>query len=502
MSSQLSEKLSVGIIGAGAMGQGIAQVALMGNAEVVLLDQNTEALAKAGTTVIGRLARLVEKERLEQSQLDVMTPKLKLGKGYEDLAACDVVIEAIIENIDIKKAVLGDVEKVVSPNCVIATNTSSISIASLANALVDKTRFAGLHFFNPVPLMKLVEVIDGQDTSSKTISYLEELGNLFGRTPVIVKDGPGFLVNLGGRAYTTEALAILSEGVATRAQIDAVMRDCCGFRMGPFELMDLTGMDVNYPVTKIVYEGYNHDPRLRTTPFHQNLFEAGIFGRKTGQGHFTYENGKKVDEGNDDYVPSGAPATSCFLVERDEKLEAFCRDIGLNVVEADDGEVALLCAPLGEDATAVSVRCGVDAKRLVAVDLLADTSRRVCVMSAPGADASMGDGIAASIVQSGRCVTMINDTTGFISQRLCAMVVNLGCEMAQNGLSSPEGIDLAMRLGLNYPRGPLELGDFLGNKIILGILNQIQSLSGDDRYRPSPWLRRRAMLGMSLLAGE
>ena len=500
MTSRLSEKLCVGVIGAGAMGQGIAQVALMGNAHVVVLDQDSSALKNAGEIILSRLARLVEKDRLEQAQFDAMKPRLHLGEGYEDLAPCDVVIEAIVENLDIKKAVLAEVEKVVSPLCVIATNTSSISIASLANALNQKIRFAGLHFFNPVPLMKLVEVVKGPDTSNETISYLEELGELFGRTPVVVKDGPGFLVNLGGRAYTTEALAILNEGVATRAQIDAVMRDCCGFRMGPFELMDLTGMDVNYPVTKIVYEGYSHDPRLRTTPFHQNLFEAGLWGRKTGQGHFAYEGGKKVDESNDDYVPVGDPARFCFLVEPDEKLVKFCREVGLKIADADDGKVALLCAPMGEDATAVAVRCELDAKRVVAVDLLADTSQRVTVMSAPGAEISVRDKVAATIIQSGRLVTMIDDSTGFIAQRICAIMINLGCEMAQNGLASPKGIDLAMRLGLNYPMGPLELGDFLGNKTTLEILTHIQLLSGDSRYRPSPWLRRRATLGVSLLS--
>ncbi len=501
MTADPAKDLRVGIIGAGAMGQGIAQVALMGRMQVVVLDNNQKALTTAGKTVEARLVRLVEKGQLDRQQLANMVPQLHLGAGYEDLSGCDVVIEAIYENVEAKLQVLEEIERVVAETCIIATNTSSISIAKLANVLAKKARFAGLHFFNPVPLMKLVEVVKGPETSPETMNFLDALGKRFGRTPVAVKDGPGFLVNLGGRAYTTEALAILQEGVASRAQIDAVMRECCGFRMGPFELMDLTGMDVNYPVTKIVYEGYGHDARLRTTPFHQTLFEAGLWGRKTGHGHFHYEDGKKVEQDTEDFVPGCAPAEKCFLVEPSAGLEEFCRTAGLEIAPVDDGQLPLLAAPLGEDATAFGLRCGIDHKRLVTVDLLADTDKRVTLMMAPGADADLGEKIAAAIANSGRRVTAIKDSTGFIAQRMCAVVANLGCEMAQNNLAAPEGIDLAMRLGLNYPRGPLELADFLGAKNILEILTRMQALSGDDRYRPSPWLRRRADLGMSMLVG-
>ena len=336
---------------------------------------------------------------------------------------------------------------------------------------------------------------------SASRASLEALGRRMGRTPVVVRDAPGFLVNLGGRAYTTEAMRILQERAATEAQVDAIMRDCCGFRMGPFELADLTGMDVNYPVSQIVYDGYMHDARLRTSFAHRALLEAGRLGRKSGRGNYCYDAKGQKSTGDDspvsgDYHSDAAPARAVFLIEPDDRLRDFANAFSWQVLDGDDGTCALLAAPCGEDATGVAVRTGCDHGRLVAVDLYCDTASRVTLMCTPGVDGAVRDGVAAAIMARGRAVTLIKDTPGFVSQRIRALIAALGCEMAQMQIAGPEAIDLAMRLGLNYPLGPLELAADMGLANTVTMLENLQAATGDDRYRVPGWLRRRAALGL------
>ena len=494
---------TVGVVGAGAMGQGIAQVSAQGGMRTIILDVKPGAAEAAKATIAGRLDRMVEKGRMADTAAAAAKDCIECVEEVSGLADCDTVVEAVFEDLDVKQSLFKQIEDVVSDDCIIASNTSSIPIASIARACRVKGRVAGLHFFNPVPIMKLVEVIRGPETQDAVAATLAELGKRMTRIPVTVKDAPGFLVNLGGRAFTTEGLRIVHDSVATPAQVDAIMRDCRHFRMGPFELMDLTGIDVNYPVSLIVYEGYMQDPRLKTSPIHKALYDAGRLGRKTGAGWFSYgEGGKpqpeKMGPGESPDLETGAaPAAHVAFAEEDEALAAFCAEIGL-AVGADDGACPILAAPVGEDATMVAVRTGVDFRRLVAVDLLCDTATRVTVMTAPGGDLSARDGVAAAIVASGRKVTAIKDSPGFVSQRMSAMVANLGTFMAEIGLASPDDIDLAMKLGLNYPMGPLELSSDLGLKNHVAILEALQAMTGEDRYRPTSWLRRRAALDLPI----
>jgi 3-hydroxybutyryl-CoA dehydrogenase len=490
---------TVGIVGAGAMGQGIVQVALAGGMNVILLDVR-EGAAEAGiSNVFKRLNRLVEKGKLEEKQVAEMRGRAIAASGLGEFSACHLVIEAVFEDIDLKQRVFGEIEEAVSDDCIIATNTSSILISSIARASHNRGRIAGMHFFNPVPLMRLVEVIRCPETRDDVVDFLVEVGKRMGRTPVVAKDAPGFIVNFGGRSYTTEAMRILHERIATPAQIDAIMRDCCGFRMGPCELMDLTGVDVNFPVTQIIYLGYDDDPRLKTSFPHRLLLESGQLGRKAGRGNFTYnDKGEMIDPPSPDHVTDAAPAKSVVLCEADEALEKFAAELDLAVLKDDDGKSPLLAAPLGEDCSAFAIRTGADFRRLVAVDLSTDISKRVTVMTAPGADEGARDAIAAAIAASGRAVTAIKDSPGFVAQRIRAMIANLGCEMAQIGVAAPDQIDLALKLGLNYPQGPLEMADLMGPGNVLALLNRMQELTGEDRYRPSTWLRRRAGLGLPI----
>jgi 3-hydroxybutyryl-CoA dehydrogenase len=486
----------LGVVGAGAMGSGIAQVALTGGLNVRLTDANEAQLVKARTTLFQRLDRLAEKGEAKPDQVAAAKARLSIVTAVTELRPCGIVIEAIVENLEVKRALFRQLEAVVAEEAIIASNTSSIPIAALAQACTHRHRVAGMHFFNPVPLMRLVEIIASADTSAGVAETLTALGTRLGRTPVTVKDAPGFLVNFGGRAYYQEALHILQEQAATADDIDLVMRECCGFRMGPLELLDLTGMDVNYPVSEIVHKGYWYDPRIKTTPLHESMFLAGRYGRKTGQGFHRYGgDGRKLAAAP--LPPArGSKPVHVILPEAQEGLVVLAVAAGVATDAADDGKSPILVAPWGEDCTAACARLGLDPRRAVAIDLSHDTSKRITMMTAPSADAAIGDAVAALLAAAGRAVTRITDSPGFIAQRITAMIANLGCEMAQMRLASPADIDKAMQLGLNYPFGPLGFADKLGVKRTYDIMSKLFEITGSDRYRPSLWLRRRALLGL------
>jgi 3-hydroxybutyryl-CoA dehydrogenase len=476
------------VIGAGAMGAGIAQIGLTAGLQVKLYDTNAAALQKARDDILGRIARLVEKKSLPEGSVEDAKARLELAETLEALAPAQVVIEAIIERLDAKQGLFKALEAVVAADAVLATNTSSLSVAAIAMGCKHRERVCGLHFFNPVPLMKLVEVIAAPATNAKTVEIATELSKLIGKVPVSVKDGPGFLVNLQGRAYATEALHIIQEGVTDPATLDRMMRDACGFRMGPFELMDLTGIDINFHATNYIYQGYQHDVRLKTTTLHELMSHAGLYGRKTGQGFFSY-SGEKSPSPPPAELPPRAPFTA-RLAEPGAGFELLKAEYGLL-----EGDGTILAAPIGEDATTVAARLGIDPGKLVALDLTALDLRHVTLMAPLGGSKTRLEKVSSWLRGQGLTVEIISDSPGFVVQRMLAMVANLGCELAQIGIGTPKDIDLAMKLAQNYPRGPLEWAEHLGPKTVFGILTAIQAITGSDRYRPSLWLRRRALLG-------
>lgn len=491
--------MRIGVVGAGAMGQGIAQVALTRGIEVRLFDVTRDAAVEASARIFERIGSQVRKGRVTDEAFTTMRKRLVPLSGLSELADCEVVIEAVFENFELKQRLLSEIESFVGEKCIIASNTSSFLITALARGCRRRAQVAGMHFFNPVPVMRLVEIVSGAETSEPTADRLVALAETMGQVPVRVADTPGFLVNFCGRAYTTEAMHILEERAAGPEQIDAVMRDCCGFRMGPLELADLTGMDVNYPASLMIREGYGQDPRLRTSFSHRKLFEAGQLGRKVGQGFHRYDpSGVKVDGPTADFLPTGRGCDTLVLGGSDPRLRALAARTGAQLLDSDDGASPILAAPLGEDCSALAARTGVDASRLVGVDLECDTSRRVTLMTAPGVAKPILDQVATAFGNAELKVTAISDSTGFIAQRILAMIANLGCEAAQLGIASPHDIDTAVKSALNYPLGPLEMVDSLGPKRTLTILERLQALTGDDRYRPSPWLRRRAALGLPI----
>jgi 3-hydroxybutyryl-CoA dehydrogenase len=493
-------EVTVGVLGAGVMGRGIAQVAMQGGMKTILYDSAEGAAGKARDFIAAMLTRAVERGRLEAAEAAAANTRLELATDMGALARADVVIEAIVENLGVKQQVFRELEAAVGEEVLLASNTSSFRIASIAAGCRHKARIGGMHFFNPVPLMKLVEVVRAPDSDEATVEALSHLGRHLGRIPVVVRDGPGFLVNLGGRAYTTEGLRLAHEGVATPAQVDAIMRDACGFRMGPFELMDLTGIDINFPASMAIYDGYFQDRRLATYPLHESLHASGRFGRKSGAGHFRYDAEGNKQAPSADLTPEVAPASHLWLVEPDSAtaLAVLVGNAGAQVLDADDGKAPIVAAPVGEDCSAYAARLGLDHRRLVGVDLTGDIAKRLTVMTAPGASLAVRDSVAARLRETGAAVTAIGDSPGFVAQRMLAMIGNLGCEMAQIGIATPDDIDTAMTLGLNYPQGPLALVENLGAAQVLRILGQLQALTGEERYRASAWLRRRAVLGLDI----
>jgi 3-hydroxybutyryl-CoA dehydrogenase len=484
---------TLGVVGAGPMGAGIAQVGLTAGLNVVLTDLNAEALQKAGADILQRIARMVEKGQLAEGYTEQAKARLTLASDMQAFAPCEVVVEAIIERLEPKQKLFAQLEGVVAPNAILASNTSSLSVAAIAAGCKDKSRVCGLHFFNPVPLMKLVEVVVAPATTQEVAETATALSKTLGKVPVSVKDGPGFLVNLQGRAYAQEGLQVVQEGVTDPATVDRILRDAAGFRMGPFELMDLTGIDVNFPASTFIYQGYQHDPRLKTTTLHEMMFNAGLLGRKTGQGFHDYR------EGAPPLARSPAPPTvpvnvRVSLGETSAELEALAK-----AAELESGADAVLIAPIGEDCASACARLNLDPKRTVAIDLTAVEKKHLTIMSAIGGGET-AERVAACLRGKGYVVEVIADSAGFVLQRVLGMIANLGCELAQIGVGAPADIDTAMKLAQNYPKGPIEFAEWLGVEKTYRIMQQLQAITGSDRYRPSLWLRRRAQLGLSAYA--
>jgi len=376
--------MKVSVIGAGTMGAGIAQIAATNGHEVCLYDSFDGATETAERKLKKILNRLVEKERITQQENEAILARINFTKEIKKVAGSGLVIEAIIENLDIKQKIFAEIESLVDEDCIIASNTSSLSIASIAAACKKAERVVGIHFFNPAPLMPLVEIIPAVQTSGDTLNKAKSIIDDWGKVTVIAKDTPGFIVNRVARPFYGEAIRIYEEGVADFATIDWVMRELGGFRMGPFELMDYIGNDINYTVTETVFASFYFDPRYKPSFTQKRMMEAGYLGRKSGRGYYNYsnENTPKVNE--------------------DKEL----------------GKIILW--------------------------------------------------------------------------RVIAMLINEAADALFLNIATKEDIDLAMTKGVNYPKGLLAWADEIGIKNVLSQLEDLQAEYGEDRYRPSPLLKRMA----------
>ncbi len=297
-----SKNSIIGVIGSGAMGSGIAQVAASAGHSVIIYDNNEKALEKAQQQLTKSLNGLVEKNKITAEKKEAILKAIQFIHKLPDLATCDLVIEAIVENLEIKKTVFADLENILAKQAVIASNTSSLSITALGAAVKNPGHFIGIHFFNPATLMPLVEIIPGIATNSEVVDACKSLIDSWGKTTVMAKDTPGFIVNRVARPFYSEALRIYEEGLADIATIDWAMKDIGGFRMGPFELMDLIGHDVNYVVTETVWKQFYFDPKFKPALAQKRLLEGGFLGKKSGSGFYDYRGGALKPEAVKDEI--------------------------------------------------------------------------------------------------------------------------------------------------------------------------------------------------------
>ncbi len=496
---------TLGIVGTGAMGRGIAQLAAQAGLNVILFDAKEGAVKEATTFINGLWQRSADKQRITQNQMQQYSERLIEASELAALAPCDIVVEAIIEKLEAKQGLFSDLEDILSQEAVLATNTSSLSVTGIAAACQHPERVIGFHFFNPVPLMKIVEVIPGLRTADEVTQRVNALGTAMGHFTAQATDTPGFLVNHAGRAFGTEALRILSESVADPATIDRIMVDQGGFRMGPFTLLDLTGLDVSHAVMESVYHQYYEEPRFRPSPLTRQRLTAGLLGRKTGEGFYRYVDGQQQmpDE------PAISPASPCpvWISQDDPESASHLANLvtaagwSLETAENPSAQALCLLTPLGEDTTQCALRQGLKAEQCVAVDMLAGLEKRRSLMASPMTRPEVINAAANLMQADGTPVSTLDDSNGFVLQRVVACIVNVGADIAQQGVAAPATIDRAVELGLGYPFGPLRMGDHYGASRILTILNNLLGATGDPRYRPSPWLRRRAALAMPLTDG-
>ncbi len=490
------------------MGRGIAQMAAQAGSVVWLFDVQAGAAEAARAALQSTWQTLVGKNRMEASQMEACLARVHLAGALTDLAPCDLVVEAIVERLDVKQRLFADLEAIVKPDAVLATNTSSLSVTSIGAALKRPAQLAGYHFFNPVPLMKVVEVIAGLKTSATVCQRLTDYTRQFGHTPVSAQDTPGFIVNHAGRGYGTEALRVVGERVADFATIDRILKDQMGFKLGPFELMDLTALDVSHPVMESIYHQYFEEPRYRPSVITAQRLAGGVVGKKVGEGFYAYDKGV-AQVPADAAAPTVAELPPVWVspkAARRAELYQLLKDLGARIETgaAPSATALILVAPLGLDVTTLAAVERLDASRTVGIDMMLDdaSTRRRVLATNPATRADMRDAAHALFACDGKAVSVVRDSGGFVTQRVVATIVNIAADMCQQGICSPADLDVAVTLGLGYPMGPLAMGDRIGPTNVLEILFNLQTVYGDPRYRPSPWLRRRGALGLSLTHEE
>ena len=498
---------TIGVIGAGTMGAGIAQVAAAAGHPVRLLDLRAGAAAAAIAQTAQSLAMLVSKGRLTADDRDATLARLSVCESVAQMADAALVIEVIVENLEAKRKLLQDIEAVVGPNAVLASNTSSISITAIANGLQQPQRVVGMHFFNPVPQMKLVEVVAGAETDAAVAQGVFELARRWGKTPVHARSTPGFIVNRIARPYYAEALALLQEQAATPAALDALARSA-GFRMGPCELMDLIGHDVNHAVTQSVFEANYFDRRYMPSIVQKALLDGGRLGRKVGKGF--YEGvpptaspliepataDADAEHGADEVAPP--PLTLCGRGPLARGLHAWMTQRGLTF--ATDSQTEWTGWKLGavqvhvtDGRTAMQLATEQRCAELAVVDLplLSDKMNAIGVAFAASASDAARHAVRAAMRACGWQALELRDTPALWAARTLCMLVNEGADAVHQGVCNEEGANLAMKLGTNWPHGTFEWLAALGVERVVTVLDHLHAFTRNERYRVSPLLQHR-----------
>ena len=497
-----NKQLQVGVIGAGTMGRGIAQVSAMAGFTTTVCDINENSIRDAKASLEKILSRLVEKEKITEAAKNETLQRLKFTTDLGDLKSCNLAIEAIVENLEVKAELFQKLDAIVDSQSLLATNTSSLSVTALAAKTKVPERVVGLHFFNPVPLMKVVEVIASPLCKAETIDFLKGWVKTIGHKPVVAKDSPGFIVNHAGRGFGTEAFKILEENIAEAETIDQVLKGTGEFPMGPFQLADLVGLDISLKVMESMFAQYYSEPRYRPPALVKTRVAAGLLGRKTSQGFYKYENGKPVATEVD--TSSAATLNQSLWIDPEnsigaERIKSFLpSSVKIEEGESPSSNALCLVAPLGADATTTAKRKGLDPKRTIAIDTLFENPKALTIMGTPLVPSESLQALQTAMTTEERKAFVIQDSPGFVAQRVVACIVNVGCEIAQQEITTPEELNQAVQTGLGYKNGPLGLGDKYGANNISTILNELYDFYKDPRYRPCPWLTRRTQLEMPL----
>jgi 3-hydroxybutyryl-CoA dehydrogenase len=513
MAAALPPNAIVAVIGAGAMGAGIAQLAATHGHRVQLHDMRFGATDAAKKAIGDALGKQVAKGRLTAADADAALQRIATVVTLADTCIASLVVEAIVEDLGAKRELFANLENVVAPECILASNTSSLSITALGTGLKHPGRVVGMHFFNPVPLMPLVEVVTGLATDPRVAETTFATAAAWGKTPVHAASTPGFIVNRCARPFYGEALRLVAERAADPATIDAVMREAGGFRMGPFELMDLIGHDVNLAVTKSVWEASFHDPRFTPSALQQELVAAGFLGRKSGRGFYAYAPGAAPPAPRTEphgprparVVIHGDPGITAVLAPRFvaaavavERAAADSRLGGTALRVLGAGGEGWLVPSDGRTATARAVASGI--RDLVVFDLALDYAKatRLAVARADTcSDAAFAAAVGA-LQAAGFAVSRLDDVPGLVVLRTVAMLVNEAADAVVQGVAVAVAVDLALEKGVNYPRGPFAWADAIGVGTVRNALAHLATHYGEDRYRMSPLIARRALTGEKL----
>ncbi len=505
------------VIGAGIMGAGIAQVAAQAGHAVKLFDARDGAAAQAKGKLADSLAGLVAKGKLDAAAVDATLARITPVATLREAADARLVVEAIVEQLATKRALFAELESLLSDDAVIATNTSSISVTALANGMAHPARLVGMHFFNPVPLMKLVEVVSGLHTDAGLADAIFELSKTWGKVPVHARSTPGFIVNRIARPYYAEALALLGERAIEPAALDACLRGA-GFRMGPCELMDLIGHDTNFAVTNSVYEANFFDKRYVPSLVQREMVDGGLFGRKTGRGFFTYVAGKPMVSADAAVgeAPADASLGNIVLHGRGpcaELLAARLTAAGLGFDRAAQsgwtgltlgGAAAGAALRLTDGRSASQVAAAGPQREVAVFDLpiawLGVAQRAAATVPgvalafsvAAQARADLSEIAAGALRALGFAPQPVADTPGLVVARSVAMLINEAADAVQQGVCTPDGADAAMKLGVNYPDGPFEWLARWDASAAIDVIEALDACYRGERYRVSPWLRQAA----------